>query len=76
MAPTVGARTVLLPIGYARINKRQRRIQAVSILAKQFAAVPGIASADLVTLLEEDQITGYYAGGHLYAKPSRMGPIV
>lgn len=76
LAPGVGTRNVLLPIGYARINKRRRQIQVVSILAGQFAAVPGIANPDQVTLLEEDQITGYYAGGHLYAEPRRLGPIV
>ena len=69
-------RTVLLPITYARISKRKRRINVVSILARHFAQVPGIASPDQVTLLEEDRITAYYAGGHLYAEPSRMGPIV
>jgi photosynthetic reaction center H subunit len=69
-------RTVLLPITYARISKRRRRIDVVSILARHFAKVPGIANPDRVTLLEEDRITAYYAGGHLYAEPSRLGPIV
>jgi len=70
------ARTVLLPIGFARINKGRRRIEVASILAAQFAQVPLTAQPDQVTLLEEDRITGYYAGGHLYAEPSRMGPII
>ena len=70
------SRTVLLPITYARIGKRQRRIDVVSILARHFAQVPAIANPDRVTLLEEDRITAYYAGGHLYAEPSRLGPIV
>jgi photosynthetic reaction center H subunit len=74
--PAGSGRTVLLPITYARISKRKRRINVVSILARHFAKVPGIASPDQVTLLEEDRITAYYAGGHLYAEPSRMGPIV
>jgi photosynthetic reaction center H subunit len=69
-------RTVLLPIGFARINGRRRRVNVVSILARQFAHVPGIANPDQVSLLEEDRIMGYYAGGHLYATPSRFGPIV
>ena len=69
-------RSVLLPIGYARIKKSARRVEVVSILAGQFAQVPGIASPDQVTLLEEDRITAYYAGGHLYATPCRLGPIL
>jgi photosynthetic reaction center H subunit len=70
------ARTVLLPIGFARINKRRGQVEVASILSTQFAAVPAIANPDQVTLLEEDRITGYYAGGHLYAEPSRLGPIL
>jgi photosynthetic reaction center H subunit len=69
------AKTVLLPIGYARINKSRKQIQVTSILARQFAQVPALAQPDQVTLREEDAITGYYAGGHLYATPSRLGPI-
>jgi photosynthetic reaction center H subunit len=76
LEPSLGTRTVLLPIGYAKFNKRRRRVQVASILANQFIHVPSIANPDVVTLLEEDQITGYFAGGHLYAEPSRFGPIV
>jgi len=74
--PAFGTRRVLLPIGYLKINKSRRIVQVASILSTQFAGVPAIANPDLVTLLEEDKITGYYAGGHLYAEPSRFGPIV
>lgn len=76
LLPAVGTHTVLLPIGYARINKRRRCVQVVSIVAQQFAHVPAIANTDEITLLEEDRITGYYAGGHLYATPARLGPII
>jgi photosynthetic reaction center H subunit len=67
---------VLLPITFARINKRRGTVNVVSILAHQFAQVPVIANPDQVTLLEEDRITAYYAGGHLYAVPARLGPIL
>lgn len=70
------ARNVLLPITFARINGRNKQINVKSILAKHFAAVPGIGSADQVTRLEEDKICAYYAGGHLYAEPSRLGPVI
>jgi photosynthetic reaction center H subunit len=76
LGPTGGGRTVMLPIGFARINKGAGRINVVSILAHHFATVPAIASPNQITRLEEDRITGYYAGGHLYATPSRLGPIL
>jgi photosynthetic reaction center H subunit len=73
---TAAGRNVLLPINFARIHGRRRQVTVVSILAQQFAGVPGIARPDSITLREEDRITGYFAGGYLYAEPSRMEPII
>jgi photosynthetic reaction center H subunit len=72
----VGPRRVLLPVGLARVNKIRRRIEVESILASQFAGVPGLANPDQVTLAEEDRIYGYYGGGTLYATPSRTEPLI
>lgn len=47
-----------------------------AITAAQFADVPTTKRDDRVTLLEEDKIMAYYAGGHLYATPSRAEPII
>ena len=47
-----------------------------SILASQFAGVPTTSANDQVTLLEEDKIMGYYAGGRLYATPDRQEPLL
>jgi photosynthetic reaction center H subunit len=38
--------------------------------------VPGVAADNQITLREEDQITAYYAGGTLYAEPSRLEPLL
>jgi photosynthetic reaction center H subunit len=69
-------RRVLVPYGFAKIDVRGRCVRVRSILASQFAAVPGTASPDRVTLREEDQISAYYGGGTLYATPSRAEPFV
>jgi photosynthetic reaction center H subunit len=71
-----GGRNVLLPINFTRIDGRRREVKVQSILAKQFADVPAHRSPDQVTLLEEDRIAAYYASGHLYATPSRLGPLL
>lgn len=71
---TGGARKVLLPVPFAKI--KSDGVTVNSIYASQFAQVPGTKSADQVTLLEEDKITGYYGGGTLYADPSRSEPIL
>ena len=69
-------RRVLLPSGFARVDGSERRVRVRSILAHHFADVPGTASTDSVTLLEEEKIVAYYGAGTLYAEPSRMGPLI
>jgi photosynthetic reaction center H subunit len=71
-----GAKRVLLPIHFARINADRRQVKVKSILAHQFADVPGLRNPDQVTKREEDRITAYYAGGTLYATPARLGPVL
>lgn len=69
-----GSRNVLLPVNFARIG--DQRVKVRSILAAQFAQVPGIRNPDSVTLLEEDKIMAYYGGGTLYATPQRQEPLL
>ena len=69
-----GSRRVLLPMNFARISDRQVKVR--SILAAQFAQVPGTRHPDSVTLLEEEKIMAYYGGGTLYATPDRQEPLL
>jgi photosynthetic reaction center H subunit len=71
-----GARRVLVPINFARVDGRRRQVRVKALLARHFANVPALANGDQVTLLEEDRIMGYYGGGHLYATPERLGPVL
>lgn len=64
----------LLPVNNVLIKNNQVRVN--SILASQFAGVPRTKNPDQVTLLEEDMIMGYYAGGRLYATPQRQEPVI
>lgn len=68
------ARRVMLPINFARVQPRQRRVKVVSLLAEQIAEVPALARATQITFREEDRICAYYGGGHLYATPARQEP--
>ena len=47
-----------------------------SITAAQFADVPTIRRDDQITLLEEDKVMAYFAGGHLYATAARSEPLI
>ncbi|KPP92124.1 MAG: photosystem II photosynthetic reaction center subunit PuhA [Rhodobacteraceae bacterium HLUCCA08] len=62
----------LIPITLCRI--KADRVAVRSLYAHNFPGVPQTASPDRVTLLEEDKITAYYAGGTLYADPARLEP--
>jgi len=73
---TEGSRRVLLPWNFCRVDVGRKRINVQAILARQFADVPALRNPDLVTLLEEDRILGYYGGGTLYATPRRQEPMV
>ena len=73
---TAGRRHVLLPINFTRIDGDRQQVRVKSILGQHFADVPSLQNPDQVTFLEEDRICAYYAGGHLYAKPSRLGPLL
>jgi photosynthetic reaction center H subunit len=69
-----GTRRVLVPTTFTKVNRRRRQVTVKSILGRHFAQVPGLRNPDQVTLLEEDRIVAYYAGGTLYAEPRRLGP--
>jgi photosynthetic reaction center H subunit len=69
-----GSRHVLVPMTLARVDTWRRHVKVKSLLGAQFADAPGLSNPDQVTLAEEDRITAYFAGGTLYAEPSRLGP--
>jgi len=68
--------TRLLPITMLRLRSEPRKVEVTAVRAEHFADVPALRSPDRVTLLEEDQIQAFYAGGRLYAEPKRLGPVV
>jgi len=69
-------RHALIPGTMVTYNFARKCVNVVSIPAARFATVPALRNPDVVTLLEEDKIQAYYAGGHLYGTPSRFGPII
>jgi photosynthetic reaction center H subunit len=67
--------TVLVPMPLVRFQSTGQGV-VESVLGSQFAAAPRIASPDQITLREEDKIQAYFASGHMYAMPSRVGPLL
>ncbi|MCB1519042.1 MAG: photosynthetic reaction center subunit H [Hyphomicrobiaceae bacterium] len=62
---------VLLPMNFARVDRRRGIVSVHALMSRHFAMVPKLATAEQVTLLEEDKITAFYGAGTLYADPKR-----
>ena len=68
-------RRVLLPIFYADLKLKARDVRVVALRSWQFAEIPGLANADIMTAREEDQVNAYYAGGLFHAATAAMPPV-
>jgi len=71
---TGGAKKVLVPMNAARLVEDPVKLEVRSILSGQFTNVPALANPDQITVLEEDKVCAYFAGGRLFAEPSRREP--
>ncbi len=72
------SRKVLLPMTMVRLrrNRGKYSVMVGSINSEQFKDVPGTASPDVVTRLEEEKVMAYYGGGYLYAHSKRGEPLL
>lgn len=70
-----GAGRRLLPSGFVRVRKKERELHVKAIFGPHFDRVPTTRHRDQITLLEEDRVVAWYAGGYRYAEPSRLDPI-
>jgi photosynthetic reaction center H subunit len=70
-----GSRRILVPTGFTRVDSRGK-VVVKALQSGHFAGVPGTRNPDIVTLLEEDKIVGYFGGGTLYGTPDRVDPIL
>ncbi len=73
-------RHVMLPAGFVQWPNfglwGNDKLLVKAITAAQFGNVPAIKRDDQITLLEEDRVMAYFAGGHLYATAERAEPII
>jgi photosynthetic reaction center H subunit len=59
----------IIPINMCRI--KSDRVAVRSLYAQNFEGIPQPKSADQITLLEEEKIMAWFAGGTLFADPAR-----
>ncbi|MGA2552967.1 MAG: photosynthetic reaction center subunit H [Burkholderiaceae bacterium] len=67
---------ILVPVTLSKVIARRRIVRVKSLMAAQFALAPRLRNPEQVTFLEEDRISAYFASGHLYATPARIGPYL
>ncbi len=73
------AKSVLLPHNFGLMKRGRggkRQIYVHAITSAQFDRVPGTASTDQITRLEEERVMAYYGGGQLYATPQRQEALL
>lgn len=69
-------RSVTVPMAMCQINQRRGTVTVDAVRADQFADAPALASPNQITQLEEEKVVGYFGGGYLYAKRSRIEPFL
>jgi photosynthetic reaction center H subunit len=72
--PEGTGKTRLIPMNMSKISSD--RVTVRSLHSHNWENVPVTKKVDEVTLLEEDKIMAYYAGGTLYAAPSKTQPVM
>lgn len=65
----------MVPFGFTEIDKSAGLIRVNVIYSHQFAGVPQLASPDQITPREEDQVSGYFGAGLLFADDKRAEPL-
>ncbi len=76
VALTGSEKIVLVPNTMCRVDGAKRELRVAAVVASQFADAPVLRKPDVITLLEEDKVCGYFGGGYLYATPERMEPLL
>lgn len=71
-----GVRNVVFPIGHGALDSKRKRVTVSAVTAPQFLDAPMLKHAESITLLEEDKVSAYFAGGMLYAMPDRSEPCL
>ncbi|WP_191085098.1 photosynthetic reaction center subunit H [Roseococcus microcysteis] len=76
VATEMGFRRVMIPVPMMTINSARNVIRVRSLLAEHFKTAPTLKNPDTITLLEEDKVAAYCAGGQFYAKRERSEPFI
>ena len=65
---------LLVPMGFVRMTPKAVQIKALH--SKDFAGIPRPKADDRITLLEEDRVFAYFAGGYRYSDPPGLREVL
>lgn len=71
-----GTRKRLIPITMLGLDEDHKRIDVRALRAEQFAHVPTTREPESITVLEEERVSAFYAGGWFYAEPGRREAVL
>lgn len=66
----------LIPISMLDLDERVKAVRVRALKADQFTHVPTLAQGESITLLEEEKVSAFYAGGWFYAEPNRREALL
>ena len=71
-----GTGSIILPVYFGDVQWSKRRVVVKALFAEQFTKAPRLANPDRITMLEEDKVSAFVAGGTLYRDPERVEPFI
>ena len=71
-----GGGQFILPVYFGDVQWSKRCVEVKALLADQFALAPRLKNPDRITMLEEDKVSAFVAGGTLYSTIERSEPLV
>jgi photosynthetic reaction center H subunit len=66
----------LIPMTMLLLRRAARKVEVFALHSDQFVSVPVLKQPDRITVLEEEKVSAFYAGGRLYAEARRLGPVL
>ena len=66
--------TAIVPMPMSKVSRRKVHVDAVT--GDQIAGAPQLASAEQITLLEEEKVQAYFGAGYLWATAGRSEPLL
>jgi photosynthetic reaction center H subunit len=66
----------LVPLNVVLVDGEAKKARTTAIHSHQLVSVPTTRRDDSITLLEEERIQAFFAGGYLYADARRAEPLV